>query len=100
MEKCIATIKTGPRKGGKCGANKKVIDIIDGKETPLCNRHKIKENKDVNTLSEKLNNNLKIEDKGDNNILENDNKHDKLDGQDILNKLDEQLDELFNDYGL
>ena len=113
MDKCIATIKSGPRKGEQCGASKKVIDIIGGKETPHCNRHKIKETFDVNTLSEKFSNNLKIEekekldenneiieDKEDNNILEKDNEHVKLDGQDILNKLDKQLDELFNDYGL
>jgi len=110
MDKCIATIKSGPRKDEQCGASKKVIDIIDGKELPHCNRHKIKENNDVNTLSEKLNNNLKIEekvenneiieDKEDNNILEKDNDHVNFDEQDILNKLDKQLDELFNNYGL
>lgn len=117
MDKCIAIIKTGPRKGEKCGASKKVIDNIDGKDIPHCNRHrnKIKENKDVNILSEKLNNNLKIEetekidenneiirdgDREDDNISEKDNEYVELDGQDILDKLDKQLDELFNDYGL
>lgn len=100
MEKCIATIKTGPRKGKKCGAVKKVIYIVNGKEIPHCNRHRMKENEDVNILSENLNNNLKIEE----NILEKedgeDSETDKFDGQHILDDLDKQLDKLFSNYGL
>lgn len=108
MEKCIAIIKTGPRKGKKCNAVKKVIDIVDNKEIPHCNRHRIKENEDVNILSKKLNNNLKIEEKNIDKINKimknkdnNDNKEiDKDDGKNILNDLDKQLDKLFSEYGL
>lgn len=93
MDKCIAIIKTGPRKGQNCGAIKKVIDIVDGKQIPHCNRHKIKEinNNIVDELSEKLNKCLNIEE----NIEFN-----NYDGQKFLNKIDKQLDNLFNEYGL
>lgn len=114
MEKCIAIIKSGPRKGKKCDAVKKVIDVVDNKEIPHCNRHRIKENEDVNILSKKLNNNLNIEEKKldksnkkmkiEDNILKEDddeNKEiDKDDGKNILNDLDKQLDKLFSEYGL
>lgn len=95
MDKCIAIIKTGPRKGKLCGAIKKVIDVVDGTETPHCNRHKIKEinNNIVNVLSSELSKNLNIEEKED--IKIND-----YDDQNILKKIDKQLDDLFNEYGL
>lgn len=97
MDKCIAIIKTGSRKGENCGASKKIVDIVDGKEISHCNRHKIKENKgkinkdSVDILSKKLNKSLKIE---ENNETVN------FDSQNILDKIDKQLDELFNEYGL
>lgn len=95
MDKCIAIIKTGPRKGKLCGAIKKVIDVVDETETPHCNRHKIKEinNNIVNVLSSELSKNLNIEEKED--IKNND-----YDDQNILKKIDKQLDDLFNEYGL
>lgn len=95
MDKCIAIIKTGPRKGKLCGAIKKVIDVVDGTETPHCNRHKIKQinNNIVNVLSSELSKNLNIEEKED--IKIND-----YDDQNILKKIDKQLDDLFNEYGL
>jgi hypothetical protein len=95
MDKCIAIIKTGPRKGKLCGAIKKVIDVVDGIETPHCNRHKIKQinNNIVNVLSSELSKNLNIEEKED--IKIND-----YDDQNILKKIDKQLDDLFNEYGL
>lgn len=106
MDKCIAIIKTGPRKGQNCGAIKKVIDIVDGKDIPHCNRHKIKEinNNIVNELSEKLNESLNIEEKEKVNIIqekqEENIEFDNYDSQNILNKIDKQLDNLFNEYGL
>lgn len=84
MNKCIAILKSGKRKGKLCNANKKVIDIIDKKEVPHCNRHRIKNNKknnNVDILTSNLSESLKI----------NDNK---------LEELDNQLDHLFNEYGL
>lgn len=95
MDKCIAIIKTGPRKGKLCGAIKKVIDVVDETETPHCNRHKIKEinNNIVNVLSSELSKNLNIEEKED--IKNND-----YDDKNILKKIDKQLDDLFNEYGL
>lgn len=115
MDICNELIKTGPRKGNICGAAKKVIDIIDGKEIPHCNRHRIKnKQKDdaIDILSNKLDTTLKIEDDREklnnkNNIEVDNNIHKKdinevinYDEQNILNKLDKQLDELFNKYGL
>lgn len=50
MDKCVAILKYGCRKGEHCGANKKVIDIIDGNEVPHCNRHKIKIKKNDNVV--------------------------------------------------
>lgn len=118
MDKCIAVIKSGPRKGEICGATKKIVDIIDGKEIPHCNRHKIKENKEklntdsIDILSKKKNKSLKIEEREkskednerieiDNNILKEENsEYDNFDSQNILGKIDKQLDELFNEYGL
>lgn len=111
MDKCNALIKTGPRKGNICGAGKKVIDVVNGKEVPHCNRHKIKnKQKDnvVDVLSTKFKETLKIE---ESEKLHNDSKNDifeeeeidesiNSDGQNILNKLDKQLDKLFNEYGL
>lgn len=99
MNKCIAIIKTGKRKGDICGATKKIIDIVDGKEIPHCNRHKIKENNEKintdNVLSEMVNKSLVIE---DNNYIEKEENND--DAKNILYKLDKQLDDLFNEYGL
>lgn len=117
MDKCIALIKTGPRKGEICGATKKIIDVIDGKEIPHCNRHKLKENKkilntdSIDILSKKINKSLKIEEREKskdnerieikNNILkEKNNEYDNFEGQNILGKIDKQLDKLFNEYGL
>lgn len=103
MDKCNALIKTGPRKGNTCGARKKVIDVVDGKEVPRCDRHRIKnKQKDVvGTLSTKLKETLKIEESGKlDNDIKNDNFEEEIDEQNILNKLDKQLDRLFNEYGL
>lgn len=106
MDKCIAIIKNGPRKGQKCGANKKVIDIIDGKEIPHCNRHKLKTNTDnVDELSKKLKEDLKIVEKNKHSIQDNGNSNDinieeTIDSQNILDKIDKQLDDLFGKYGL
>lgn len=99
MDKCNALIKTGPRKGNTCGSRKKVIDVVDGKEVPRCDRHRIKnKQKDVvDTLSTKLKETLKIEESGK---LDNDNFEEEIDEQNILNKLDKQLDRLFNEYEL
>lgn len=100
MDKCIAPIKTGPKKGNICGANKKVIDIINGKEIPHCNRHRIKTKQKeqninvVDELSYNLNESLKIEEnKKIENIIDPNETN-------ILNELDKQLDNLFNEYGL
>lgn len=103
MDKCIAIIKTGPRKGKLCGAIKKVIDVVDGTETPHCNRHKIKEinNNIVNILSLELSKNLNIKEKVNvNSIQKEDIKINDYDDQNILKKIDKQLDDLFNEYGL
>lgn len=84
MDKCIAILKSGPRKGKPCNANKKAIDIIDRKDIPHCNRHRIKSKQKydgIDILTTNLGKSLKIHD----NILE---------------KLDNQLDELFNEYKL
>lgn len=102
MDKCIALIKTGPRKGEICDATKKIIDVIDGKEIPHCNRHKLKENKkmlntdSIDILSKKINKSLKIEERE----KSKDNEYDNFEGQNILGKIDKQLDKLFNEYGL
>lgn len=100
MDKCIAIIKTGPRKSKLCGAIKKVIDVVDETETPHCNRHKIKKinNNIVNVLSSELSKNLNIEEKVDVNQKEDI----KINGYDenILKQIDKQLDDLFNEYGL
>lgn len=63
MDKCIKLTKTNPRKGKRCGARKKVIDIVNGKERPHCNRHKIKilNNNVLNELSENLDKKFNIE---------------------------------------
>lgn len=109
MDKCIELIKTGLRKGNICGATKKVIDIIDGMKVPHCNRHRIKNKQDnaINLLSNKLDKTLKIEDEEKLNNKSNNDIHKKdineiidYNEQDILDKLDKQLDDLFNKYGL
>ncbi len=110
MDKCVAILKSGYRKGEHCGANKKVIDIIDGNEVPHCNRHKIKIKKNdnvVDVLATNLNKTLKIIEnkKLNNNKSDNFEKDEIVEfidsgEQNILNKIDKQLDELFNEYGL
>lgn len=103
MDKCIELIKTGPRKGKECGARKKVIDIVDGKERPHCNRHKIKilNNNVLNELSENLDKKLNIEKKNEIDFIqEENNENDDFSNQNILKNIDKQLEKLFNEYGL
>lgn len=111
MDKCIEILKSGSRKGQKCGASKKVIDFVNGKEVPHCNRHRIKsKQKDdvVDILTNNLNKSLKI---SKNKKIDNSNKNNKVEKdeiiefvdsgeQNILNELDKQLDNIFNEYGL
>lgn len=103
MDKCVATIKTGPRKGAKCGARKKLIDIVNGEEKPHCNRHKIKKinNNIVNELSENLDKKLYIEKKENFDFIQEENIEDNdFNNQNTLKKIDKQLDKLFKEYGL
>lgn len=110
MDKCVAILKSGSRKGEHCDASKKVIDIIDEKEVPHCNRHKIKSKQNdnvVDVLTTNLNKTLKITenkklDNNKNSKFEKDEIVEIIDSseQNILNKLDKQLDDLFNEYGL
>lgn len=111
MDKCIEILKSGSRKDQKCGASKKVIDFVNGKEVPHCNRHRIKsKQKDdvVDILTNNLNKSLKI---SKNKKIDNSNKNNKVEKdeiiefvdsgeQNILNELDKQLDNIFNEYGL
>jgi hypothetical protein len=105
MDKCVAILKSGSRKGEHCDSSKKVIDIINGKEVPHCNRHKIKSKQKYNVvdvLTTNLNKTLKITENNKNSKFEKEEIDEFIDSreQNILNKLDKQLDDLFNEYGL